>query len=257
MKRILALICTAVLIGTIFGGCTSVPKTDKDPTQASSAATEAAATQTAQETQAQTTASATEQKQNDSSIGVLSDYIRNADERVTVLPGGGEKRFRIPEILLDSTDAAAANTAIKEKFGGYIEDPDAHNYVSKLDYEAYLYDKFLSVYVKCSVDGGNSYGQCYCFDVTTGKELDGETLCSMTDRSYETAIDTLTTNLTSYYDEKYSKLPGNDDMRSQTLSSDNIKASKMFLDDAHRLTAMVNIYAAVGGGNWVETIPAE
>ena len=120
-----------------------------------------------------------------------------------------------------------------------------------------MYDKFLSVYVKDYVDGGNTSGLCYCFDITDGSELSAEKLCSMTEHDYNTVIGTLKTNLTSYYDDKYSKLPGNDEERSKTLADSNIKASKMFLDDSHELTAMVQIYAAVGGGRWVETIPAE
>ena len=256
MKRIIAIICTVMIIGALCCGCALVPKWNTDPTPASS--TEAASTQEAQATQEiPATASANNETQVDVSSASVSDYVREAKESVVVQPGGGEKRFRIPEILLGSKDAAAANSEIIERYGSYFDDPYAREYVISMDYEAYLYDRILSVFVKNSVDGGNSNGLCYSFDITTGDKLNNETLCSMTGRDYNAVIDTLTTNLTAYYDEKYSGLPANDEMRSKTLSSDNINASVLFLDGSHRLTAMVNLYAAVGGGNWVDTIPAE
>ena len=70
----------------------------------------------------------------------VSDYVKNAKENVVVLPGGGEKRFRLPELLIDSSDARAANNEIMTKFGSYFDDPEARNYVISMDYEAYLYD---------------------------------------------------------------------------------------------------------------------
>lgn len=262
MKRLTALLLAGMLAMTALSACSSPKKEDKasatdapSATYASSAKNEKSGEEV--DTDVASSNASDEERKNDPASAALSDYIKNAKESVIILPGGSEKRCAIPEILIDSSDAKAANREIVEKYGDYFDDPEGHNYVTELNYEAYLYDKFLSVYVKNKVDGGNSYGLCYCFDITNGNELSAEKLCSMTDHDYNTAISVLKTHLTSYYDDKYSQLPSNDEMRSQTLADSNIKASKLFLNDAHELTAMVQIYAAVGGGNWVETIPAE
>lgn len=264
MKRLIALLLAGVLAASALSACSFLPKKAKptSPTEASSTA-DTSPTKSEKggdeevDPDVASSAARKEEMKNKSSSAALSDYIKDAKESVIILPGGGEKRCAIPEILLDSSDAKSANAEITEKYGAYFDDPEGHNYVIELNYEAYLYDKFLSVYVKDYVDGGNTSGLCYCFDITDGSELSAEKLCSMTEHDYNTVIDTLKTNLTSYYDEKYSKLPGNDEERSKTLADSNIRGSKMFLNDSHELTAMVQIYAAVGGGRWVETIPAE
>lgn len=253
MKRIIALLCALIIAGTVCCACNSKPKENDKPAptsvEATAApseivgATKAAEAATVSDTQTPKTAE-------------VSDYVKNAKENVVVLPGGGEKRFRLPELLIDSSDARAANNEIMTKFGSYFDDPEARNYVISMDYDVYLYNNILSVYIKSSVDGGNSSGLCYCFDVDSGSELSGRELCSAIDLDYDMALGTLKTNLTSYYDDKYGQLQGNDEMRSQTLSDSNVKASRMFLNGSHQLTAMVELYAAVGGGRWVDTISA-
>ena len=255
MKRMIALLCALVLIGTICCGCSifPIPKRVPRPTVAP------APTETVAATQEATTAPATSAPatQAPASIGKLSDYVKTAKEATVVMPGGDEKHLRIPEILLDSTDADAANESIEGKFGEYIDDKNAHEHVISLDYEASLNDKILSVLVKGTFDGGNSYGQCYCFDVLTGVKLSNAALCKLAGHDYDAACSALKSNLTTYYDEKYSGMPGNDDMRSQTLDDSNVKAAAMYLDASGKLMAMVDIYAAVGGGHWIESIPAE
>ena len=250
MKRMIALLCALVLIGTVCCGCSifPIPKRVSKPTVAPAPSETVAATQEA------TTAPAT---QAPAVIGKLSDYVKTGKEATVVMSGGKEKHLRLPEIRLDSTDAAAANNAIDGKFGEYIDDKDAHDYVISLDYEAYLNDKILSVLVKGSVDGGNSYGQCYCFDVLTGVKLSNVAVCELTGHDYDAACAAIGSNLKTYYDEKYSGLPGNDEMRSQTLDESNVKNAIMYLDGSGKLMAMTDIYAAVGGGHWVESIPAE
>lgn len=257
MKKMIALLCAVILIGTICCSCSifpfpkRIPKPTDVPIQS---VTEAQAQTEPATLTPETQAPAT---QAPAAIGQLSDYVKTGKEAAVVMPGGDEKHLRLPEILIDSADATAANQAINGLFGEYIDDTEAHSYVISLDYEAYLNDKILSVYIKGSVDGGNSYGQCYCFDVLTGVKLSNAALCTMSGRDYDSACSALKSNLTTYYDEKFSGMPGNDELRSQTLDDSNVNAAVMYLDGSGKLKAMVDIYAAVGGGHWVDTIPAE
>lgn len=264
MKRLLTILLAGVLAVGVLSACGTAPKkedktapTDAPLSTSASSSKSAKSDNVKDDPEAVSSNASDEERKGEASTGTTSDYVKNARETVIVQTGGTEKRCRIPEILLDSSDAKAANSEIIEKYGEIFDAPDTHHYILALDYEAYLYDKFLSVYINCRVDGGNSDGLCYCFDITTGNALGSEQLCSMLGRDYNTATDKLKTNLISYYDEKFSMLQGNDEMRSQTLADSNVKASKMFLNESHQLTAMVNIFAAVGGGRWVETISAE
>ena len=195
--------------------------------------------------------------QSGQQIGTLADYVKTAKEATQSFGDGNTTTYRLPEILLDSSDANAANSEIMATYGEFCKEYDDYSPVISMDYEAFLNDKYLSVIVTSSVDGGNSTGLCYSFDVTTGDQLDNETLCSMTGRDYNTAVTTLTENLTAEYDTKYASLPSNEEMRSQTLSSDNIEKSKMYLDGSGKLQSLVDIYAAVGGGHWVNSFAAE
>lgn len=254
MKRIMAIICAVILIGTVFSACNLFQKPNHEPTQSTPSAvvTEASATQAVEETEA-SQATAVPATQAPADGGTLSDYVRTAKEAQV----SDSKTLRLPEILLDSADADAANSEIMTRFGEYVDDPEANNYVISLDYEAYLNGEILSVMVSGSFDGGNSYGQCYSFDVTTGVKLSNAALCTMSGHDYDTAKTALKTNLTTYYDEKYSGMPGNDEMRDQTLDDANITAAIMYLDGSGKLMAMTDIYAAVGGGHWVTSISAE
>ena len=190
-------------------------------------------------------------------VGTLDDYVKTAKEAAQSFGNGSTTVFRLPEILLDSADASSANSEIMSRFGDDCKEYDDYSPVISLDYEAYLNDTVLSVMIVGKFDGGNSYGLCYSFDVTTGSRLNNETLCSLTGRDYNNALDTFRTNLTSYYDEKYATMPGNDEMREKTLSDDNINSGAMYLGSTGKLVVMADIYAAVGGGHWVDTISAE
>lgn len=243
MKK--ALILTLVILFALTTLCACDPGIVVTPTNGSSSSS-------------QSTASSAVTSQTDApSVGTLDDYVKTAKQATQSFGDGNTTTYRLPEILLDSTDAKAANDEIMNRFGDMCKNYGEYSPVISLDYEAYLNDKYLSVLVTDKVDGGNSYGLCYVFDVTTGDQLNNETLCSMTGRDYNAAIATLTDNLTTDYNASYSGLPGNDDYRTKTLSSSNISDAPMYLDGSGSLKALVNIYAAVGGGNWVKSYAAE
>ena len=248
MKRVLALLFVCIFAVTALSACSIIPgiRTQR-PTEPVYVTPTSAPDIEISETQAPT----------EVSVGTLDSYVKTAKKASFTFEGGNTKTYQIPEILLDSSDAAAANSEIMERFGDDVKEYDEYSPVVSLDYEAYLNDVYLSVIVTGTFDGGNSYGLCYTFNVTNGNELNSATLCSATGRDYNTALSDLTENVTEEYDEKFGTLPGNDSERSKTLDSANIQAAKMYLDGSGNLMAMVDIYAAVGGGHWVYSISAE
>ena len=248
MKKLFSVLLVCVITASALSACSLIPgfgrpKNTPAPT-AAPAVTEAPAVTAAP--------AATE-----APIGSLSDYVQIAKKASFTFEDGTTRTYQLPEIELSSADAAAANTEIMDRFGDDVKEYTDYSPVVSLDYEAYLNDQFLSVIVTGKYDGGNSYGLCYTFDVTNGSELNSVTLCSMLGRDYNDAINKLTENLTAYYDEKYGAMPGNDTERAKTLDSANISAAKMYLDGNGFLTALVDIYAAVGGGHWVDSVSAQ
>lgn len=256
MKKIAALLLVCIFAVTTLGACSIIPRfSSQKPTQPATTAPTTAAAVT--ETTAATDATATQAPATQASVGTLDSYVKTAKKGSYTFDDGNTKTYRIPEILLDSDDAKAANSEIMERFGDDVKEYTDYSPVTSLDYEAYLNDVYLSVIVTGSFDGGNSYGLCYTFNVTNGNELNSATLCSAIGRDYNTALSDLTENLAEDYDEKYGSMPGNDGERAKTLDSANIKAAKMYLDGSGNLMALVDFYAAVGGGHWVYPVSAE
>lgn len=258
MKKYLSVLFASILVMAMLSACSLLPgaKPAPQPTQAAQAATEAAKPSESVAAQAESTASKT-QATTEKAVGKLEDYVRTAKEATFVFDNGPTNTYRIPEILLSGEEAKAANDEIMERFGDDVQSGSGYCPVISLDYEAYLNDKYLSVIVSGRFDGGNSYGLCYTFDVTTAKNLDSETLCSVTGRDYNASLNTLGANLTTEYDSRFGSLPGNDKERTKTLDVENLGAAKMYLGSSGKLMAMVDLYAAVGGGHWTETIGAE
>lgn len=253
MKRMIALLLVCALAAFSLSACSFFPffkQPSPLPTQATEPATAPAQTAapTAAATQAVTQAPA-------KSGGTIADYVRTAKETSFTFEDGTTRTYRIPEITLSG--ATVANSEIMDRFGDDIKEYTDYSPVISLDYEAYLNDNILSVIVKGSYDGGNSYGLCYSFDVTSGNSLNNSTLCSATGRNYDAAVSKLTANLTAVYDSKYGSIPGNDGERSKTLDSANINAARMYLNGSNKLMAMVDMYAAVGGGHWIDSVEAE
>lgn len=257
MKRILALLMVCIFAAAALSACSIFPRIPAQrPTEPLNTAPSAAAVTEAPEQQAATEAVET-QAPTEASVETLDSYVRTAKKASYTFSDGNTKTFRIPEILLDSSDAAAANSEIMDRFGDDVQEYTEYCPVVSLDYEAYLNDVYLSVIVTGTFEGGNSYGLCYTFSVTSGSELNSATLCSAIGCDYNEALSDLTDNLTEDYDQKFGSIPGNDTERGKTLDSENIKAAKMYLDGSGNLMAMVDFYAAVGGGHWVYSVSAE
>ena len=154
-------------------------------------------------------------------------------------------------ILIDSTDAEAANQELESRFGEALDNGNSYSGMYALDYEAYLNGSVLSVVTVGKYDGGNTYGLAYNFDVLTGKKLDNKQVCDAAGENYEGEIVDLREELNEYYEEKYGTMPGNDAEREKTFSDENLSKAVLYLDGDNDFMALVDIYAAVGGGHWV------
>ena len=265
MKKITAVISLCLFTAFALSACSLFPflkRSEPKPVQTEPVAeTEAAIAPTASPTEAATQAAVQAETEAETEAGAASgsvaDYVRTAKQSSFTFEDGTTKTYRIPEILLNSSDAGTANREITDRFGDDVKEYTEYSPVISLDYEAYLNDGLLSVIVTGKYDGGNSYGLCYTFDVGSGGGLNNSTLCSVTGRDYNSVLGSLKTNLTEVYDERFGELPGNDKERAKTLDDDNISAAVLYLDGSGRLTAMTDLYAAVGGGHWIESVAAE
>lgn len=241
MKRTIALLLILIFALAALSAC-SINININKPTEAdSTAASSEAATQAATESDEPTAAP----------IGTLSDYVKTGKEATVTYGDGNTNTLRIPELLLDSADAKAANEELQSKFGSALDNGSSYSGMYALDYEAYLNGSVLSVVTVGKYDGGNTYGLAYNFDVLTGKKLDNKQVCDMSGENYEEELADLREELEEYYEEKYGSMPGNDAEREKTFSDDNLKQAVMYLDNDGDFMALVDVYAAVGGGHWV------
>lgn len=187
-------------------------------------------------------------------IGTVDDYVSVAQTNTVTFGDGNTNTLSIPKINIDSDDAKSVNSEIIDKFGEAVK---GNQGAYAIDYESGMKGAALSVTITAKYDGGNSYGESYSFDVTTGKRLDNKALCELIGSDYNDAQAVLKKNLTAYYEDKYSTLPGNDKEKEKTLSDENVKSAKLYIDKDGRLTGLADVYAAVGGGHWIAQLSAE
>lgn len=182
-------------------------------------------------------------------VGELSDYVRTSVENEVSFGDGVTKTLRLPEILLDSEDAKAANSDITKKFGA---DTDGKSGVNMLDYTAALNDNLLSVCIIAGFEGGNSGAEVFNFDVSTGKKVENDAILKYKDVSYTAVIEGIEKALDDYYREhNFDKLPLNDDMKAKTFSAKNFKDARLYLNDEGKVMCVADVYASVGGGHFV------
>lgn len=239
MKKITAFLLVSIL--AVLTACSVNININNKPTEA---------TQAASPTQEETSAQ--------SSAGTLEDYVKTAKEIKSTSPGDGKTiTLRTPEVLIDSDDAKEFNREIDNKFGSNLNSNSDFNPIYQLDYIASLNGAILSVAVHGAFEGGNTYGLCGSFDINSGKKLTNADLCTAAGRSYTEVMEKLKENLEKYYNVKYNMLPGNEREKEKTLADDNLSQSELYLEDNNKLVAMVHIYAAVGGGHWMEAIETD
>ena len=246
MKRTLAILLTLVFITAALGAC-SINININKPTEA----TETAQSDTEAASEAATEAATSAAEPTTASIGTLGDYVKTAKEATVTYGDGNTNTLRRPEIMIDSSDAKAANEEIQSKYGAVFDSGDSHQGAYYLDYEAYLNGNILSVVIISKYDGGNTYGLAYNFDVLTGGRLDNKQICDAVGEDHEEELADLREELEEYYEEKYGTMPGNDAEREKTYSAENIGKAVMYLDGEGDIAALVDVYAAVGGGHWV------
>lgn len=231
MKKLSAIVLAAALMLTSMTAC-SVNININGSTESTEA------------TASQQTSDATE-----TVTGKLSDYVRTSVENEVSFGDGVTKTLRLPEILLDSEDAKAANSDITEKFGA---DTDGKSGVNTLDYTAALNDNLLSVCVCAGFEGGNSGAEVFNFDVSTGKKVDNDVILKYKGVSYTDVIEKIEKALDDYYKERnFDKLPLNDDMKAKTFSARNLKDARLYLNDEGKIMCVADVYASVGGGHFV------
>ena len=244
MKRTIAIILAIIFVVAALSACNINININK-PTEAETTASQPV---TEKATEAATEA-ATEVV-----IGTLADYVKTGKEKTVTYGDGNTNTLRLPEILLDSADAKAANDELNSRFGEAFNSDVEYAGIYALDYETSLNGKVLSVVTTGKFEGGNTYGLAYSFDVTTGKKLGNQQICEAAGKDYADVLGDLREETEEYYEEKFGSMPGNDAEREKTYSDENLKQSVLYLDEDGDIKALVNIYAAVGGGHWVTEI---
>ena len=247
MKKAISVLFAVIILSAFLTACSinlNINMSTEEPAQPATSAAETALSPTENPTQPPAKPV----------IGKLSDYVKTAKENTVSFGDGNTVTLRLPEILIESADADAANLKIMNAYGKAVNGGANYTGVYNLDYEAYLNESVLSVIITAKYNGGNSYGMALNFDVLTGSGLDNSALCTAANRDLAEVETKLEAELIKSYDDKWSTLPGNDSMRAKTLTKDNIKSSELYLDEKGGMSALVKTYAAVGGGEFLMQI---
>ena len=186
-------------------------------------------------------------------VGKVDDYVATAKEKELSFGDGNKNTLRIPEIKLDSADAKKVNAEIDKKFADVFAS-EKYAGIVKLDYEAYLNGSTLSVAVTAKIEGGNTDGLAYNFDVTSGKRLDNKAMCEVIGKDYDDMIDDIKDAMEDSYNERFGQLPGNDTERAKTFAKENLEASTVYLNGQGDAMALCMFYAAVGGGRFMTQV---
>lgn len=187
-------------------------------------------------------------------VGKLEDYVGTYKEKTQTYNDGQKNVLRIPEILIDGADAKKANTEIVTHFGAIFESEKYSGGLNSVDYEAYLNGSTLSVAITGRLDGGNTVGLAYNFDVISGDMLTNKELCAVIGEDYEDMLSDLGASMEDSYDERFGKLPQNDTERAKTFAKDNLEASTLYLNKNGDTMALCMFYAAVGGGQFMTQV---
>ncbi len=191
-------------------------------------------------------------------VGSVESYVADAMKSTLTLDDGKEHVYRYPQIVLNSDDADDVNDELDELFRSDVpENKDQAAALIGMDYEAFLNGTTLSVVATVGYNGGNTYGAAYNFDVVSGSRLSNEAVAKAHGESYDEALADLRDELSDYYEEKWGALPGNDAEKAKTLADDNVKAATLYLDGDGDLMALIDVYAAVGGGHWIAQLDVD
>lgn len=259
IKPIVTAACAAALVlgAAACGAPAPVSKADMPETTASGT-TEAGAATVAVTTVAPTT---------EAPVRRVEDYVITAKERQIAYNGafqltGEEPRTsetataRLPELRLDTPDAAAVNAEIHERLDSLFNGYDNHGYVNaRADYTAALNgNQILSLAVETrSVDTPNSFFMVYNFNVETGNRLTRDEVAAIAGTTTQDVLGEIIDDINTRCDNldvSGGMLDQMERSRARSLAQENLDQAQFFFDENGVLNAVYRYYWIAGAENY-------
>ena len=259
IKPIMTAACAAALVlgAAACGAPAPVSKADMPQTSASGT-TEAGAATTAVTTVAPTT---------EAPVRRVEDYVITAKERQIAYNGafqltGEEPRTsetataRLPELRLDTPDAAAVNAEVHERLDSLFNGYDNNGYVNaRADYTAALNgNQILSLAVETrSVDTPNSFFMVYNFNVETGNRLTRDEVAAIAGTTTQDVLGEIIDDINTRCDNldvSGGMLDQMERSRTRSLAQENLDQAQFFFDENGVLNAVYRYYWIAGAENY-------
>ena len=164
--------------------------------------------------------------------------------------GGETLRFRIPQINLNSADAAAINAELYDSLyplaeGRIAEAKQGAAEIGGLDYRCSLKGDLLSLLVDCEGGGGETGSEyrVYNLSVSTGARLGTEELLQalgLSEAAYRALVRLALEN--RWHQLRSAEEPGAQEALERSLAEENIDAAQPCLGPAGRLYAAAALY---------------
>ena len=167
-----------------------------------------------------------------------------------------EYKYEVPFINIKSEDVARINAEIEDSYTNSVnelinsdEEPESFDF-KKIEFNTYLYNKILSVVIYSENNTDNTHYSVYNIDITTGDEVDNETILELKEIDEDTLLEALKEAYQKKFEELYSEYNGQDvydKQLSKTIASDNYSVDvPMYLNDLGELDVIGDIYSMAG-----------
>lgn len=268
MKKILALLCLLAMLASLCA-CTLLPQIlpsaeTAQPTEPT-AAKDSAPTDTAApaETPAPTESAIELPSLEDCVRDYVSDRIAYTDD----LGNDYDASFAVPELLLASSDAKHANSYIlsvcepqlNESYAA--RDDGTSMFCMGIDYDAWIYDRWLSLTVHVTNDWGCDQYLVFTFDLTDGTQLDNADFAAYLGISEAELQEDMGAAMLREYDASFASAPDDlkDDFyyeqRERCGAQDNVLSAELYIDTDGTVGVHCDIFSIAGADSYEHLIP--
>ena len=265
MKTRLAAICLILLLTALTACGSEQPALSNQATEQTQSSVQIEPTVTEETEQTELTTAP------EPVIGSVDSYVGEfRREHLVYTDGVGnsyDNTYVIPELLLDSSDAAAVNAEIQSACLPYLEDSiEAMNQNCSaialgISYEAWLNDHYLTLFVFVSSAWECHDYYVYTVDVLDGSLLDNNDLADLLGLTREALDGKILTTMEqafhSYYSGAVDVEPMYTEQLERTISAENIADAQVYLDEDGNPMILCCIYSMAGADSYLQLIPLQ
>lgn len=247
--RAIIVLLVAILMITMLASCSSQSDKSVDDSGATTTDDIQSTESTTENTLENKTAEDFVETAVEYEVHYSGDFLITGEKQLS----DGVVKSRMPQLTLESSDAETINQDIHnnydERFTWYA---DASERSDKTDYVCYLNGEILSLVIETrTIDSPTSWFDVYNINVSTGKQLDNQSLVKLSGISLNEAYGMVYSKIEDVFDNVQSDWVDSsvlEDVKSKSLATGNIESSKFFYDKDGTLCAtyMYNWFA--GGG---------